>query len=71
MIVRTEGDRVLVDAEALAVMLGNRSLPTIRKHCTVVATDPATGRQLFDKAAAVKTMASIKQRKPVRRVKRR
>lgn len=70
MIVRTEGERVLVDAEALSVMLGRRSLATIRKHCTVVATDVTTGRQLFDKTEAVARMKDVPQRTPARRVKR-
>ena len=70
MIVRTEGERVLVDAEALSVMLGRRSLATIRKHCTVVATDVGTGRQLFDRADAVAAMKDVPQRTPKRRVKR-
>lgn len=70
MIVRTEGERVLVDAEALSVMLGRRSLATIRKHCTVVATDVDTGRQLYDRAVAVATMKGVPQRASARRVKR-
>lgn len=70
MIVRTEGERTLVDAEALSVMLGRRSLATIRKHCTVIGTDVATGRQLFDKTDAVARMKDVPQRTPARRVKR-
>lgn len=70
MIVREESGRVLVDAEALAVMLA-RALPTIRKHCTVVATDVNTGRQLYDQTAAVEAMRHVRQRTPARRVKRR
>lgn len=70
MIVRTEGERVLVDAEALSVMLGRRSLATIRKHCEVVATDVTSGRQLFDRADAVARMKDVPQRTPARRVKR-
>lgn len=69
MIVRTEGERTLVDAEALSVMLGRRSLATIRKHCTVVATDIDTGRQLYDHRASLDAMSQVKQRATGRRVK--
>lgn len=67
MIVRNEGGRVLVDLEALSVMLGRRSPATIRKHCTACATDIDTGRQLFDRAEAVETMAKVPQRTTTRR----
>ena len=70
MIVRTENGRDLVDAEALSVMLGRRPLPTIRKHCTAVATDAATGRLLYDRADSIATMAGVPQRVSSRRVKR-
>lgn len=69
MIVRTEHGRVLADAEAIAVMLG-RALPTVRKHCTAVATDLGTGRLLYDQTDAQTTLGKVKQRRSTRRVKR-
>ncbi|WP_020525849.1 hypothetical protein [Catelliglobosispora koreensis] len=67
MIVRYDGDRELMDCEALSVALGLRSPATIRKHCTPARTDPATGRQLFDVELAVSALRDIKSRAPHRR----
>lgn len=70
MIVRRDGGRVLVDVEAL-VTQHRRPASTIRKHCAVVATDPATGRQLYDAEEAAATLATVARRTPHQRPARR
>lgn len=72
MIVRYVGDRILADCEALCVELRDkegriRSPATIRKYCTPVATDPATGRKLFDVQQSKDALKDLKSRSPHRR----
>jgi hypothetical protein len=67
VIVRDEDGRTLADMEALFVtlQLGQLIAPspvTIRKHCPPVATDKATGVQLFDLDAAIEKLRTIKPR---------
>lgn len=75
MIVRYVGDQTLFDAEALSVQLRDqngrpRAASTIRKHCTPVETDPATGVQLYDLAAATEALKDVPGRRPTRRKRR-
>lgn len=64
----TEGEGImLMDVEALSVRLGRRSPATIRKHCTVIACDWATWRQLYNADEAITRMADIPERKTVHR----
>ncbi len=68
MIVRHTSAGVLLDAAALFVQFGRRfSLPTIRKHCEPVGTDPASGVQLYDLDAAEEALAGVKPRVPHKR----
>lgn len=68
MIVRITTAGTYVDAAALFVHLERRyALVTIRKWCTPVGTDPASGLQLYDLESAEEAMAQVKPRAPHRR----
>lgn len=66
MIVRYHGRLTLMDCEALAVSLG-RAPATIRKHCTPIACDWATWRQLYDADQASQSLAAVACRRPHQR----
>lgn len=69
MIVRYVGEQTLMDCEALATET-RRPVSTIRRHCTTVATDPTTGRNLYNRDQAITTLATIPQRNTTTRTRR-
>jgi len=72
VIVRITTAGTYVDAAALFVHFERRyAFPTIRKWCTPVGKDPASGNQLYDLESAEEAMAQVKPRNPHRKQSRR
>lgn len=62
MIVRWDGDAVLLDVQGLWAHCGRRPISTIRRYCEPIACDVATKVHLYDADDSAERLKSVKRR---------